>query len=74
MYSANCDRITSLHRFAQRRRYFDPSSREDLLEFKYFKEVGKWKDGCPFYLEAPYSDTIAMCDNKYSEYMLSKLK
>lgn len=74
MYTANCDRITSLHRFAQRRRYFDPSSRDDLMELKFFKQKGKWKAGCPFYLEAPFYDTITMCDKKYSEYMIAKLK
>lgn len=74
MYAANCDRITSLHRFAQRRRYFDPSSRDDLMELKYFKKNNKWKAGCPFYLESPYNDTITMCESKYSEYMIMKLK
>lgn len=44
------------------------------MELKFFKQKGKWKAGCPFYLEAPFYDTITMCDKKYSEYMIAKLK
>jgi len=74
MYTSYCDRITILHKFAQRRRFFDPASREDLLEVKFFKNNTKWKTICPFYLEWPFPDIITMCDSKYSDYMLSKLK
>jgi hypothetical protein len=56
------------------RREFDPSSKEDLLELKYFKKNGKWKNGCPFYLEDPFIEVPAMCDSRYTDYMLSKLK
>ncbi len=68
------DSITILHRFAQRRRYFDPSKREDLKEVKFFKANYKWKDGCPFYLEWPHADVVTMCNTKYSDYMLKQLK
>jgi len=68
------DSITILHRYSQRRRYFDPSKREDLEEFKHFKVNFKWLDGCPFYLEWPHSDVVSMCDSKYADYMLKQLK
>jgi uncharacterized protein (DUF1684 family) len=68
------DSITILHRFAQRRRYFDPSKREDLSALKYFKTHHKWEVACPFYLEWPHADILTMCDAKYSEYMLRQVK
>jgi len=56
------------------RREFDPSSKADLLELKYFKDNGKWKNGCPFYIEDPFIEVPAMCYYKYTEYMLSQIK
>lgn len=55
-------------------RKFEPSKRKDLMELKYFKENKKWKTSCPFLLEHPYLEIPAMCDFKYADYMLSKLK
>jgi hypothetical protein len=56
------------------RREFDPTSHEDLIELKYFKDNGKWRNGCPFYVEDPFIEVPAMCYFKYSEHMLSQLK
>jgi hypothetical protein len=56
------------------RREFNPSSKEDLLELRYFKKNGKWENGCPFYLQDPFIEVPAMCDSIYTTYMLSKLK
>lgn len=56
------------------RRDFDPSRKKDLLELKYFKNTGKWKNGCPFYVENPFIDVPAMCENKFTAYMLAKMK
>jgi hypothetical protein len=56
------------------RHEFDPSKKEDLLELKFFKDNGKWKNGCPFYVEDPFIEVPAMCYYKYTEYMLSMLK
>ena len=68
------DSISILYKYAQKRRYFDPSQRDELVEFKFFKENFRWRDGCPFYLEWPHSDIVSMCDSKYAEYMLKQLK
>jgi hypothetical protein len=68
------DSITTLHRYAQRRHYFDPSNRQDLDELLFFKKHHKWRSGCPFYLEWPFGDVLTMCDSKYSEHMLARLK
>ncbi len=36
------------------KRYFDSNSKEDILEYKYFLDKGRWKVRCPFILEWPY--------------------
>ena len=41
---------------------------------KYFKDTGKWKNGCPFYIEDPFIEVPAMCDSKFTNYMLAKMK
>ena len=55
------------------RREFDPGSKQDLQEFKFFKKTGKWKNGCPFYLEDPFLEIPAMCESKFTKYMLEKM-
>lgn len=55
------------------RRDFDPSKAEDLKELKYFKDNGKWRSACPFYLEDPFIEVPAMCESKFTNYMLSKV-
>jgi len=57
-----------------RRRFFDPSNKEDLKELKFFIARTKWKNGCPFFLEEPFIDIPAMCENKFTRYMLAKVK
>lgn len=64
---------TKLSEFANRRRRFDPSSKDDLKEFSYFKTQGKWRGSCPFYLEWPFQDISTMCNSKYADYMLKKI-
>ena len=66
--------LRTFRRAFNERREFDPSSKKDLRELKFFKEKGKWKEGCPFYLEDPFIEVPAMCYHKYTEYMLTKVK
>ena len=54
------------------RRNFNPASEEDLKELGFFVMNRKWKSGCPFYLEFPYSDIPAMCMAKYTEHSLGQ--
>ena len=56
------------------RRDFNPASTKDLQELKFFKENNKWKTGCPFHIDDPYLEIPSMCDNKFTNYMLSKMK
>jgi hypothetical protein len=52
------------------RRNFNPESYEDLMELGFFVKNRKWKNGCPFHLEFPYSDVPAMCMARYTEHSL----
>jgi hypothetical protein len=56
------------------RREFDPSNKQDLLELKFFKKHGRWQNGCPFHLEDPFIEVPAMCESKFTNYMLEKMK
>lgn len=57
---------------ARERRQFDPANREDQAELGYFIKNKKWRNGCPFFLEFPYSDVPVMCMTLYTEYSLAK--
>lgn len=54
------------------RRQFDPANKKDQEELGFFIKNKKWRDGCPFFLEFPYSDIPAMCMARYTEYSLTK--
>jgi hypothetical protein len=43
---------------------FDPSNKDHMAAFGCFVKNGGWKDGCPFYLEEPYTDIPTMICNK----------
>ena len=36
------------------KRFFDPSNKSDVKEYKFFLDNDKWKNNCPFILEWPY--------------------
>lgn len=66
---------STLNQFANARRHqFDPSNKQDLVELAYFINNGRWKNGCPFYLEWPYQDIVAMCQSKYTEHMCAMIE
>lgn len=65
--------LSTFRRSFNPRREFDPAKSEDLQEFKYFKQNGKWKNGCPFYLEDPFVEIPAMCESKFTNHMLEKM-
>lgn len=66
--------LTTFRRSFNPRREFDPSSNEDLMELKHFRTTGKWKNGCPFYIEDPFIEVPAMCYHKFTNYMLDHMK
>jgi hypothetical protein len=65
--------LSTFRRSFNPRREFNPADKKDLLEFKHFKLKGKWKNGCPFYLEDPFVEIPAMCESKFTNYMLTKM-
>lgn len=62
--------LQTFHRSYGQRRTFNPAKKEDLLELKHFTETGKWKDGCPFYVEDPFIEIPAMCYFKCTQHLL----
>jgi len=66
--------LSTFRRSFNLRREFNPSLKEDLMELKFYKKNGKWKNGCPFFLEDPFVEIPAMCENKFTNYMLEKIK
>ena len=66
--------LSTFRRSFKLRREFNPTSKQDLQELKFFKQKGKWKNGCPFYLEDPFVDIPAMCESKFTNFMLDKMK
>ena len=65
--------LSTFRRSFNPRREFNPADKKDLLEFKHFKQKGTWKNGCPFYLEDPFVESPAMCESKFTNYMLTKM-
>jgi len=70
---ASFDNWTKLNDLVETRRRFDPSNNADLKELAYFKKNHTWKSTCPFYVEWPFQDVVAMCQTRYTEFMLKKL-
>lgn len=66
------DMSPTIARFLKQRRFFDPKKKEDLKELSFFLKNNKWKQGCPFYVEWPYENIVAMCQEKYAKHMLTK--
>ena len=57
------------------RRYFEPSSNEDVKLFRKFLHDMKWgKEGCPFILEWPFEDIPYMVKTKLTDYYLKGVK
>jgi hypothetical protein len=65
--------LSTFRRSFNPRREFDPSNKDDLQEFKFFKHNGKCKNGCPFFIEDPFVEIPAMCESKFTNYMLAKM-
>lgn len=62
------DRLSILEHNNKRRVRFDPSNKDHVAELKFFRVNGKWKNGCPFYLEDPFLEIPAMCYQRLAEH------
>lgn len=49
------------------KRHFDPNSKEDLSEYKFFLDNNKWRQNCPFILEWPFLNMQEMIRSKVIE-------
>ena len=55
------------------KRNFDPAKKADLEEFRYFINNTHWKEGCPFVVEWPHTNVVAMIQDKISRHCLANL-
>lgn len=55
------------------KRHFDPNSKDDLLQYKYFLDHNKWQKNCPFTLEWPYLNVQEMIRNKIIDSHFNKI-
>lgn len=55
------------------KRHFDPTSKNDLLQYKYFLDHSKWPQNCPFILEWPYLTMQEMIRSKLIETHFDKI-
>lgn len=52
------------------KRFFNPKSKEDLGKYKDFVQLQTWgPDGCPFFLEFPYSTVPDMIKDKIMHHL-----
>lgn len=55
------------------KRYFDPGSAEDILEYKYFVTKGRWKSStCPFRLQWPFLTIPNMLHEMVAKHYVTK--
>ena len=55
------------------KRFFDPSKKEDVLEYKYFLEHNKWMHNCPFILEWPFLTVTDMIRTHLIEHYIEMM-
>ena len=56
-----------------KRRLFEPGSKDDMRIVRKFLHNMKWEPNCPFYLEWPYLDIPSMLKDKITKYTLKGL-
>lgn len=62
-----------LTRAVHDRRIFNPADKKDVEDYRYFVVNGKWKNGCPFYLDWPYLTVPDMIKDRISRHALKVL-
>jgi hypothetical protein len=60
----------SLYHYGKRRQ-FDPESLDDIVELKFFRDNGKWREGCPFILDTHHVNIPMMCLDRFVDRALS---
>ena len=55
------------------KRQFNAADNQDLQEYKYFLEQGRWRNTCPFICEPPWESVIFMIERRIAEVWISDL-
>lgn len=55
------------------KRFFDPSSSEDLAEARDFLKHGQWTAGCPFVVDWPYTNVPDMVKTEIVNHYLDRI-
>lgn len=55
------------------RRFFDANNKQDLLEYQYFEDNDRWRNGCPFEIEWPHLNARDMIRAKIVEAHLESI-
>lgn len=55
------------------KRFFDPSNKEDVQEYKYFLENDRWRINCPFILEWPHLTMTDMIRTQLIDHYIDKM-
>jgi len=55
------------------KRQFNPRKSNDLKEYKYFLEKGRWQNTCPFICEPPYDSVIFLIERRIVEHCIDDL-
>ena len=55
------------------KRFFDPSKKDDVLEYKYFLDNDRWKTNCPFILEWPHLTITDMIRTQLIEHYIESM-
>jgi len=55
------------------KRHFDPTSKADLAEYKYFLDNNRWTKNCPFILEWPHLTITDMIRTKLINHYIDDL-
>jgi len=55
------------------KRQFDPTSKNDLVEYKFFLANNRWQKNCPFVLEWPFLNVQEMIRSKIIDKHFDKI-
>jgi hypothetical protein len=55
------------------KREFDPTSRQDLAEYKHFLDTSSWRNGCPFVVEWPFLSVTTCIEDKIVKHHIGAL-
>jgi hypothetical protein len=63
----NASEVFKLSHVHWQKRYFNPNSKTDIQDYKYFLDNNRWNGLCPFQLEWPYLTIVEMIRSKLIE-------